>query len=324
MAAHTHTIYAVLVAAFIGAVTVVPRASGGSAGILESVTAIALERAADTASIATRGEGDRHVVFIPGLGQPPASYEALIASVAQTHTVHVVTMPRSPGDAGDALKNTANQIAAHLKDNGIQRATAAGHSMGGTLAIMLAIAHPQQIEAVVSIDGPPAYPVPELDPTASPRERLNYVDTAVAPGVRAVPDEAWMSLWTTQIEQVVPGLRGETLAKAFSASRPDAIRNLFLELMRLDLRPALADVTVPIFVAAPEAPRSSGNDAASQKERWDRALRDAESATVQYFSDTDHFLHEDHLEAIAAMIRQAATPAPAPARPNSPGTGGRP
>lgn len=136
-----------------------------------------------------RGEGPA-VVLLHGLGGNLRNFHTLIDRLATRHRVIAPDRPgcgySTPAGAQPGLFEQASIVAAFLHGLGLERPLVVGHSMGGTLALALALDHPHSARALVLIspashevhDPPPAFKGLDI---ASPWLRRVIAWTLAAP-----------------------------------------------------------------------------------------------------------------------------------------------
>jgi esterase len=110
---------------------------------------------------ATVGRGP-HVVLLHGLFGSGNSLGALARALSARFTVHSVDLPnhgRSDWLEGADLASMAACLQAWLLHHGIASAHCVGHSLGGKVAMQLALAHPECVMSLVVADiAPVTYP----------------------------------------------------------------------------------------------------------------------------------------------------------------------
>ena len=103
----------------------------------------------------TYGSGAPLVLLHGGMLTIDLNFASLIPTLAQTHTVIGVEMQghgRTANiDREITYPNLASDIVALLDHLGIERAAVLGHSMGGGVALELAVSHPDRVSAIVPI-----------------------------------------------------------------------------------------------------------------------------------------------------------------------------
>ncbi len=103
----------------------------------------------------TYGSGAPLVLLHGGMLTIDLNFASLIPTLAQTHTVIGVEMQGHGRTANIhreiTYANLATDIVALLDHLGIERAAVLGHSMGGGVALELAVNHPDRVSAIVPI-----------------------------------------------------------------------------------------------------------------------------------------------------------------------------
>jgi pimeloyl-ACP methyl ester carboxylesterase len=134
----------------------------------------------------TVGEAGPHVVFVHGLFGQGKNWTTIAKGLADRHRVTLVDLPNhghSPWtDQADYL-DMAGLLAAELERLG-EPVTLVGHSMGGKVAMQLALRRPELLRALVVVDvAPVEYPIrggrtEDPDEEASPF--ADYIDAMQA------------------------------------------------------------------------------------------------------------------------------------------------
>lgn len=101
---------------------------------------------------AESGAGERTVVLLHGFGGTHRTWDAIAADLAADTRVLAYDLPGHGGsldvpDAGPA-KIAVRAILADLAARGLDRVHVAGHSMGGAIAAMMALADPDRIASL--------------------------------------------------------------------------------------------------------------------------------------------------------------------------------
>ncbi|WP_109809541.1 alpha/beta fold hydrolase [Sphingosinithalassobacter portus] len=145
------------------------RAETGPATAPAAATAMAAQDAEvrmDHISIVTRGaQSGQTVIFIPGLSSPRAVWDGSWEAVAQDHPVALVQVNGFAGGAPGAnlepgvIDGIVADIAAYIRDNNIEKPAVIGHSMGGLVAMKLALTHPDLIGRILVVDAMPFFGV---------------------------------------------------------------------------------------------------------------------------------------------------------------------
>ncbi|HEX8644422.1 MAG TPA: alpha/beta hydrolase [Allosphingosinicella sp.] len=197
-------------------------------------------------SVEVRGSGP-DVILIPGLTAGPEVFAGTVAAVPgyRYHLVHVAGMAGAPAGAnarGAIMGPLADELVRYIASRGLRPALI-GHSMGGTLAMMVAARRPDLARRVMVID---MYPQPagllggSAQALGGLAERLGDI-TATPSGRRLFADLVG-SLGTN-------GPRGR--------SDPDVVARAMRELAAIDLTPDLPRIAAPLTVVYANADAGS-------------------------------------------------------------------
>ncbi|MEU9166571.1 alpha/beta fold hydrolase [Streptomyces sp. NPDC048420] len=193
---------------------------------------------------------------------------------------------RSPvPDEGNTPVEMADDLAA-LVDGPV---TAVGHSMGGQVVNLLAVRHPALVRSVVALD--PAHGAHGAEVDGIParlaayrergaREAAEFVAGAFAPDAPA-------GLRTAHVRTML-GTPDHVIAQAYAGMYTDpgavGIRPHSEECLRLRTRPALTVWT-------------------SRKAAvWERGTLHAPGSRVEHWSDSGHYLHEEHVDRTIRLL----------------------
>ena len=204
-------------------------------------------------SVATRGSGP-DVVLIPGLAASRGVWTSTAAAVPgyRYHFVQIAGFAGTParGNAeGPVAGAVAEEIARYIKAHGLTRPAIVGHSMGGSIAMMIAARHPEAAGKVMVVDMLPSaarpfgIPAPVLTPLArvigDEMQRADRLRRELKPLVARFGNADWLE------------------------SRNDAgvVARSVEELLATDLTPELRRIRAPLTViyACPATfPRACG------------------------------------------------------------------
>jgi pimeloyl-ACP methyl ester carboxylesterase len=135
----------------------------------------------------TQGDSGSWVVFCHGLFGQGKNWTQMSKTVAERHRVLLLDMPqhgRSAWTDDFTYLDAADQVAASLAEHaGDEPVALVGHSMGGKIAMVLALRHPERVARLCVVDvAPVAYP--------SGREFVGYVDAMRALDLSALDSRA--------------------------------------------------------------------------------------------------------------------------------------
>ncbi|HET7814367.1 MAG TPA: alpha/beta fold hydrolase [Candidatus Baltobacteraceae bacterium] len=244
------------------------------------------------------GNGKDAVVFIPGLTCGPWEFAREIALLQKDRTVYALTLPGFDGRAaasGQLFQTASADIWKFLDAQHVARPVLIGHSLGGTMALLMATQHPERLRGVIAIDGLPVFPGAE-DKTPAQR-------TAAGEQMRAMMGNAATPAAFEFVEKsyVLPYLVTDpadaaAMAKLVAKSDPKASGDWMAQDYAQDLRPALAGANVPVLEIAPYDPgvdSKSFASAAAKQAYYAGLLAKAPHAKVEMVSGSRHFVMYD-------------------------------
>ena len=122
------------------------------------------------------------VLLIPGLASSGAVWDDTVRPLCTTHRCHVFTLAGFagvPAQPGPLLDNVDAALAAYIEQQHLKAPVVIGHSLGGFVALRLAIAHPADVGRLVIVDTLPALGAARMD-SATPQQLHDF-----APQMRA-------------------------------------------------------------------------------------------------------------------------------------------
>ena len=180
------------------------------------------------------------VILIPGLTASKDVWRHTVAAIPgyRYHLIQVSGFAGAParGNAqGDVVAPLADEIARYIRANHLGRPAIVGHSMGGTLALMLAARHPDEVGKVMVVDMLP-----------QPAELLG----ASASGIRGFADTlsslSGTAFGRSLIESAIRTFGNDRIDNL--KSDPDVVARAAHELALTDLTPELPRVKAPLTI----------------------------------------------------------------------------
>jgi len=200
------------------------------------------------------GKG-RPVLMIPGLNSAGETWtETCAALQADQVQCHIVTLP---GFAGQPSAQDANQQAwlddmrdrllAYTEARKLKHPVVMGHSLGGFLAMQMAIKQPKTFERVVIVDTL-AFLGAIQNPSAT-TESVKPMAEAMRTRMRTQDDTSYRAGVISSVKGLSrDAKRVETLTAWGNASDRAITSEAMYEMMTTDLRPQLAQIKVPTLV----------------------------------------------------------------------------
>ncbi|HVE72918.1 MAG TPA: alpha/beta fold hydrolase [Thermoanaerobaculia bacterium] len=251
----------------------------------------------DRISVDVRGSGP-DVVLIPGLTGHREIWSDVAETLDDRYRLHLVQVngfagvPAGANAEGAVAAPVAEELARYIREAGLQRPAVIGHSMGGTIGMMLAARHPNTVGRLMVVDMVP-FMGAMFGPAAATPEGLRTIADQTRTNILGSPlDQGFLSQMfstMTMKADMVP-----MLTRHLRESDRNTVANAFHELIVTDLRPELSLITAPVTVlyvvpAATPVPVTAEQHDASMKQLYANAA----GARLLRIDDSRHFIHWD-------------------------------
>lgn len=252
------------------------------------------------------------LIFIPGLTCGPWEWSDEIGRFSRAYRIYALTLPGFDG-APSLQSRFFDTVSADfwklLNQQRIEKPTLIGHSLGGTLAILLAEQHPELLRSVIAVDGLPVFPGTE---SLSAPQRIAMAKQSAA-AIAAVPRAQFAESQKRSLSYMVTSPQDvDAIAQAASKADTAATAQWVYEDLTLDLRSGLHDVTIPIVEIAPFDPAL---DSPSKRQQYAALFAGAPEARVQFIGPSRHFVMYDQPQALHAAIETLLRDSAAARRP---------
>jgi pimeloyl-ACP methyl ester carboxylesterase len=264
------------------------------------------EFSSERISIVTRGSGP-DVILIPGLSSSRDIWNATAAALDGTHRVHLVQLngfagaPVGANGDGEVSAPVAEEIARYIRETNLQRPAVIGHSMGGSIGMMLAARHPDAVGKLMVVDMFPFMGNMFGGANATPASVTPIADQIRA-AMRLAPQGVVSDQTRGTINTMVrtESARPEIIEHA-RASNVGVTANAFHELIVTDLRPELANIRAPLtvlYVIPPQMPLTV--------EQYDGFMRasyaSVPTARIVKIEESYHFIMIDQFDRFMSEV----------------------
>ena len=239
------------------------------------------------------------VVLVHGLADDHRAWRRVVAPLMLTRRVVLYDLRghgNSPlGDADGSLAQLGADLVEVLDDAGIERATIAGFSLGGTIAMRAAIDAPDRVSALALIG---------TSSRVNSAARGWYEERAALvengdPELRATLDKDTEDVYRNRPEEIEAGLR----IRRESTTDPAGFANACLAMASLNegpLDPELTAIKAPTVIVAGDAdqhcpPRAS-----------EIIAEQIDGSTMRVLEDTGHPLPVERPDEVAAAIKEVS------------------
>lgn len=257
-------------------------------------------------------EGAPDLILIPGLSSSPAVWQGAVDHLAgryRIHRIHVAGFAGADAQANaqdeDAPRPVAapvaEEIARYIRDQHLDRPAVVGHSMGGTMGMMLAARHPDLVGRLMVVDMIPFMGAMFGAPGAT-AESVAPVADQIWLAQSSSPRDAYLAQATASITGMIDteGRREEAL-QDMRASDQRVAAAAFRELVATDLRPELGRITAPTEVLYVKF-----NDARMTEAVTDALYRESfatlPGARLTRIDDSAHFIMFDQPAAFYSAL----------------------
>jgi pimeloyl-ACP methyl ester carboxylesterase len=273
----------------------------------------------DRIGVTVTGSGP-DVVLVPGLGSEPAVWTSTIAAVPgyRYHLIHVSGFAGRPAAAnaeGPVLIPLAGEIARYIREARLSRPAIVGHSMGGSLAILVAGRNPGLVSRVMVVDMMPYLGAMFRQPGSTDAQ----LET-MAGRLRGMLAGSTGEMRRIQTSTIVAGMvrteseRPAVLAASLASDSAVAAQSMY-DLIVTNLMPDVAAIRVPMTVLYVQP---GGTELAPEQiDNFYRvSYRGAPQAVLRRVADSAHFIMYDQPALFQTTLREfLAAPALAPAAP---------
>jgi pimeloyl-ACP methyl ester carboxylesterase len=254
------------------------------------------------------GKGDP-IVLLPGLTAGTWEWYDTIRHLSPNHTVYAVSLPGfdgKPPATPPLFDRFSTDFWQFITIQNVARPVIIGHSLGGTLAILLAEQHPERLRGVIALDGMPLFPGME---NVTAEQRASGADQAAT----QIASESHGQLLDYEKNYmhgaggVLDAALADQLADLEARSDPASIAQWLREDLGGDLRPNLSKITIPLLEIAPynvdDLRNSSVRYTAEQKAQYyGTILAGAPHVQVIPISPARHFAMFDQPQQFFAIV----------------------
>jgi len=279
-----------------------------AAGAVLPVTgAFAAPFASERITVRTEGSGP-DVVLIPGLNSSPRTWASTVAAVPgyRYHLVQVsgfAGQPAGGNSEGKVAAPVADEIARYIKEAGLKQPAVIGHSMGGTMGMMLAARHPEALSRLMVVDMYPYLGNFFAGPGAPP-EQVEAVANAVMASIRnASPEQRARNTSDTIVGMVnTESMRAGAISDS-AASDLDVSSRAYRELIVTNLIPELDKITKPVTVLYVQ-PKTVPIPAEQFDFAYKSAYAPVKNLTLKRIPDSAHFIMWDQPARFQAEMKR--------------------
>ncbi len=263
------------------------------------------EFASDRITVITYGSGP-DVILIPGLaGHREEAWGGVIETLDDRYRLHLVQVHGFAGTApganveGPVSAPVAEELARYVRETGLARPAVIGHSMGGTIGMMLTARHPDDVGRLMVVDMMPFM------------GELFGATGATPDGLRGIADQARARILvdppgTGFIAQLFEGMtmdaqKESVLMRLAREGDRRTVAHAFHELIVTDMRPELSRITAPVTVLYVQPPNVQV-PAQQFDTSMARLYANAPNVRLVRIDDSRHFIQWDQPARLIAEV----------------------
>lgn len=261
----------------------------------------------DRITVTTEGSGP-DVILIPGLTSSPRIWKSTVAAVPgyRYHLVQVLGFAGTPAGAnatGPVAAPVAEEIARYIAEEKLGAPAVIGHSMGGTIGLMLAARHPNDVSKLMVVDMMPYLGPVFAGANASPGVVSRTADMIRYGMLKETPEQRHVRTADTVATMVKTESERAAAIADGDNSDPQTVANAFHELIVTNLHPELKNIRAPLtvlYVRAPNVPFTDEQVDALYKASY----ADVPGAKLVRVPDSYHFIMLDAPERFQSEVKQ--------------------
>ena len=264
-----------------------------------------LEHRNDRLSVEVLGAGP-DVILIPGFASSREVWRREAERLSATRRVHMVQLA---GFAGEPWSHDAqapfvapvvDALHDYIRARGLVRPAVIGHSMGALVGLRLALAYPDSIGRLLSVDSLPFFSA-LYGPQTTAETARPFAEQAAA-GMLSTPEAAFRAQQSQTAIRLArdPATRAAMVEWSMTSDR-QALAAAIRDLMTNDPRPALPAMTTPV-TALYAADADGGAPVAWADALWAQEYASLPNVQLVRIDDSRHFIMADQPERFAEAV----------------------
>ncbi len=218
--------------------------------LLLTVAAPAAAEDAPSFRVQVSGTG-RPILLIPGLAASGETWTTTVAHLSDRCACHVLTLAGfagTPPIEGPLFSKVRRDLAEYIRQHHLDRPIVIGHSLGGMLAMALAVDHPDLVGPLVIVDAMPFLAGPNMQ-VKNVEEARAAVATMEA-YMSSMTQERWDAYAASGVStryMVTDANGADTLARWSAATDRRTLIRALSEAYTVDLREEIARIASPVL-----------------------------------------------------------------------------
>lgn len=244
------------------------------------------------------------MILLPGLLSSGDVWTTTVERYKARYDMHVLTLAGfggGPAPEGAFLPVVRDAVIAYIRESHLKRPIIVGHSLGGFLAFWIASTAPDQVGAVIAVDGVP-YLGALMNPTATPdaarpqAEQLRALYASFTPQQLRAQSQMSLTGMITSPADVERALGWVDRSDARVAGQA------VFEMMTTDLRDTVGSISAPVLLVG--AAEFAKDEATQQRVRtaYEAQVARVKTRTVTLATTARHFIMLDAPDVLWAAM----------------------
>lgn len=248
-------------------------------------------------SVEVIGEGPP-ILLIPGLSSGGNVWEGTVEHFKATHQCHVFTLAGFAGQppigpVGEPfLAQIRDALCRYIREQKLNKPILVGHSLGAFMAFWVGATIPDEIGAVVAVDGVPFFPALR-DPSATPQTAQSTAFLISAPVKLQTPEQFRRGNRAMLRSMISDPKELERIAAVSDRSTPGAVGAALYELMTTDLRPLVPAITAPVLLVGATAGTKDPDQKKREEANYRAQVETIPRHQVVFATNARHFIQLD-------------------------------
>jgi pimeloyl-ACP methyl ester carboxylesterase len=266
--------------------------------------------ASERISVEVVGSGP-DVVLIPGLSSHPDVWRSTVAAVPgyRYHLIHVrgfAGLAPAANGSGPVVSPVADEIARYVREGGLNRPALIGHSLGGSLAMLVATRHPESVGRLMVVDMFPFMGAMFGGPNATP-DSVRPMAERIRDGIVNAPPEQRRAQTEQTIAAMVQteNMRAAAVEHSMASDQTTSAQAMY-DLITTNITPDLPRFTGP-FKVLWVVPAGAPVDEQMMGIFYRGAYSGAEQADVEFIPNSAHFIMWDAPQRFQRELREFLT-----------------
>jgi pimeloyl-ACP methyl ester carboxylesterase len=259
-----------------------------------------LEAQQKTFEVEVKGNGEPVLLF-PGFTCTGEVWKDVVVELSKTKECHIFTFAGFgdvPAIEKPWLSKIKEGIKTYIAGNKLEKATIIGHSLGGTLGLWLAIDKNAAFNKIIVVDALPstgALMVPNFD-----SETIVY-DNPYNQRLLDMEAKDFESMATQMANSMSLNKEKHALIKEWmlKSDRETYVYG-YTDLLKLDLRASISNISVPVVVLAATEPYGENAVKKTYKEQY----KSLGVYAIKYAKESAHFIMFDQPEWLIEVINE--------------------